>query len=85
MPKLPGPRRLPVVCMVPLLLASLGGGAFGQPAPETEDPLPGAEPEITVGEEGTVEMHVSDLPLSTVLQVLSIESKRNIIASPADW
>ena len=31
---------------------------------------------------GRVEMHVADLPLSTALQLLSIRSQRNIIASP---
>ena len=31
---------------------------------------------------GTIELHVADLPLSTVLQMLSLETKRNIVASP---
>jgi type IV pilus assembly protein PilQ len=57
--------------------------ALGQQADPVNDPIPGAEPEITVTDRGTVQMHVSDLPLSTVLQVLSIEGKRNIIASPS--
>ncbi len=33
-------------------------------------------------ERGTVEMHVADLPVATVLQLLSVEGQRNIIASP---
>jgi type IV pilus assembly protein PilQ len=57
--------------------------ALGQEEGQANDPIPGAEPEITVTDRGTVQMHVSDLPLSTVLQVLSIEGQRNIIASPS--
>ena len=37
---------------------------------------------VAVTPRGTVELHVADLPLATVLQMLSLESKRNIVASP---
>ncbi|MCH8204375.1 MAG: hypothetical protein IID09_04380, partial [Candidatus Hydrogenedentes bacterium] len=38
--------------------------------------------EVSITDRGTVQMHVSDLPLSTVLHMLSVEGRRNIIASP---
>jgi type IV pilus assembly protein PilQ len=37
---------------------------------------------VCVTDRGTVEIHVADLPLSDVLQLLSLEGKRNIITSP---
>lgn len=39
--------------------------------------------EVAVTPRGTIEMHVSNVPLSTVLQALAQESRRNIVASPA--
>ncbi|UCC32498.1 MAG: hypothetical protein JSU86_09485 [Phycisphaerales bacterium] len=42
----------------------------------------GPPTEITVSPRGTVRMHVADMPLSTVLHLLSLEGQRNIIASP---
>ncbi len=50
----------------------------GQPPPQASD---GAD-SIRVSKAGTVEMHVAGLPLSTVLETLSIQSRRNIIATP---
>ncbi len=38
---------------------------------------------IQVSKAGTVEMHVANLPLSDVLETLSIQSQRNIIATPS--
>jgi type IV pilus assembly protein PilQ len=37
---------------------------------------------VTVSVDNGVEMHVSDAPLSTVLRMLSTQSRRNIVASP---
>lgn len=37
---------------------------------------------IRISNTGAVEMHVDDLPLSTVLEVLSEQSRRNIVATP---
>ena len=56
-------------------------------APAQEKPDPPVVPRdngahVAVTPRGTVELHVADLPLSTVLQMLSLESKRNIVASP---
>ena len=48
------------------------------PAEATSDP--GL---ITVSPQGTVEIHVANLSLATVLQMLSLQSHRNIIATPA--
>ncbi len=38
---------------------------------------------ITVSRTGTVEMHVANLPLSDVLEALSIQGHRNIVATPS--
>ena len=38
---------------------------------------------IDVSPQGTVEMHVAELSLATVLQMLSLQSRRNIIATPS--
>lgn len=48
-----------------------------------EAPKPNGPPtELKVTERGTVRMHVAEMPLPTVLHLLSLESQRNIIASP---
>jgi type IV pilus assembly protein PilQ len=49
------------------------------PAEDTGD----GQGEVSVSPQGTVEMHVADLPLTTVLQMLSLQSHRNIVATPA--
>lgn len=46
------------------------------PAPASNEP-----PDIHVSPEGRVEMHVNNVDLTRVLQMLSIQSRRNIIAS----
>lgn len=38
---------------------------------------------LAIGDDGAVELHVVDMPLATVLRMLSIQGKRNIIATPA--
>lgn len=58
--------------------AVLSGEAVGDQAPPVA--LNGREVRVT--ERGTIELHVSELPLSTVLRLLSVEGRRNIIASP---
>jgi type IV pilus assembly protein PilQ len=84
MPKpLPAGRGLTAGVILPLIVFTGVATVRGQQEGTLETPIPGAEPEVVVNERGTVEMHVSELPLSTVLQLLSIESRRNIIASPA--
>lgn len=50
--------------------------------PSTPNVPPANAPQVTVTDRGTVEMHVANLPVSTVLQLLSLEGQRNIIASP---
>lgn len=51
-------------------------------APPRKAPEPPAEPpDIHVSPQGRVEMHVNDLDLACVLQVLSMQSQRNIVAS----
>jgi len=45
-------------------------------------PPTGPNDQVSVTDRGTVELHVAGLPLSTVLQLLSLESQQNIITSP---
>ncbi len=56
--------------------------------PPSEPPAAVLEPaaplgEVKVSERGNVEMHVAEQPLSTVLQMLSLQGRRNIIATPS--
>ncbi len=52
----------------------------GTPSEEQQE----GKSEIKYSDRGTIEeMHVSELPLRTFLELLSVRSKRNIIASPA--
>lgn len=44
--------------------------------------LPEPAPEIAVTHQGRVRLHVDALPLAEVLKLLSIESRRNIVAAP---
>ncbi len=53
------------------------------PQSAEEQPSPLTEAEVEVSTAGTVTLNVVDLPLSTVLRVLSLETNRNIIATPA--
>jgi len=46
------------------------------------DPSGGTDPDIRVSARGTVEMHVTNEDLRTVLQLLGQQARRNIIASP---
>ncbi len=45
-------------------------------------PVSGPPTEVSVTSRGTVRLHAADVPLSTVLHLLSLEGQRNIIASP---
>ncbi len=53
------------------------------PVEPGEEPLPDVGTPVTLTDRGGVEMHVADMPLSQVLQMLSLKGRRNIIASPA--
>ena len=52
--------------------------------PQAGDPVDasGEPPDVMVTPAGAVELHVSDVPLSTVLRLLSLKGQRNIVASP---
>jgi len=66
-------------CALTAVIAT--GAAGGEPPKPAELPQSNAT-QVTVTARGTVEMHVANLPVSTVLQLLSLEAQRNIIASP---
>lgn len=83
----PDPLILPNFKRWPALLASLvlvpTSFAVAQTAAQQPPVVPqdnGAH--VSVTQRGTIELHVADLPLSTVLQMLSLETKRNIVTSP---
>ncbi len=54
--------------------------------PDSDEPAPppGSPPRgsVAVGPDLRVEMHVTDVPLGDVLRMLSVQSRRNIVASP---
>jgi type IV pilus assembly protein PilQ len=54
--------------------------AENPPDPQSENS--GLQTEIKVSDRGAVQLHVTDMPLATVLRLLSIQSRRNIIATP---
>lgn len=71
-------------CLALVIVAMIGAGhakaqteAAGEPPATVSN-----ENGVTVGATGSVQLHVSDLPLSDVLRLLSIRGKRNIVASP---
>ncbi|GJM26590.1 MAG: hypothetical protein DHS20C16_30050 [Phycisphaerae bacterium] len=63
--------------------------AGGRSVTDDPEPNPAAQPidvsaaEVSVSESGTVTLNIVDLPLNTVLRVLSLETNRNIIATPS--
>lgn len=60
----------------------------GAPAEETSEPnnpsqrRPEPESDVRVTDRGTIELHVVEQPLATVLQLLSLDGRWNIVASP---
>ena len=73
-------RRPVMVCAALAALTSTVVACGQEPKPA--DAPQGNPTQVTVTDRGTVEMHVANLPISTVLQLLSLEGQRNIIASP---
>ena len=53
------------------------------PADSGEEALPDVVTPVKLTDRGRIELHVADMALSKVLQLLSLEGRRNIIASPA--
>ena len=51
------------------------------PATPATQPIRMSDTQVAVSDSGTVEMHVSDVALLDVLRMLSIQSRKNIIAS----
>lgn len=69
------------VGLLPLLLPHVPQDARAQDDPRPPG-LPNTQTPIKVTDTGRVQLHVAGLPLADVLRLLSIQSKRNIIASP---
>lgn len=65
-----------------ILLGLTVSPALGQEDNKTQPPPPGFETGIKVTDRGRVQLHVADMPLATALRLLSVQSERNIIASP---
>lgn len=91
------PRRAAVIrtaCLTLLPIALAASPVLGQPTstqpdadqPRSENAAPDLPPAkasgVALDGNGGVELHVADMPISEALQLLSLEGKRNIIASP---
>ncbi len=75
--------RLRTLCVaLPLILTLASALVRAQDEPVDMPVTPGAPTEIAITDRGQVRMHVADMPLATVLHLLSLEGRRNIIASP---
>ena len=72
-------RGTALLCAFTPLIAIV---AAKEEQPKPAEAPPSSATQVSVTDRGTVEMHVANLPVSTVLQLLSLESQRNIIASP---
>ncbi|MEE9294734.1 MAG: hypothetical protein V3W34_07220, partial [Phycisphaerae bacterium] len=70
-----------VPALLLLVFAAPYAVAQDQPKPDNEF-VPPAE-NLTITGDGVVELHVVDTPLATVLRMLSIQGRRNILATPA--
>ncbi|NOX57515.1 MAG: hypothetical protein GXP29_01485 [Planctomycetes bacterium] len=66
-----------------LLAADRADGEAQPDAAPEEEPRTIDESEVSVSDTGTVTLNIVDLPLNTVLRVLSLETNRNIIATPS--
>ncbi len=82
------PKAFTIILLAATAVARLPIHAHAQGAPqeqvqEREDQWSGGEDEIAVGDDDMVELHVVDMPLGTVLRMLSLQGRRNIIASAA--
>jgi len=76
----PGPESTPF----PSILGGLGMPGFAVPAVEAEDsraPDDAGQVEVSIDPNDLVELHVRDEDLRAVLQVLSLQSRRSIVAS----
>jgi len=66
-------------------IAAAGGPAADDPAaaaqPTTQPGVSVSNTQVTVSDSGTVEMHVNDADLLEVLRMLSLQTRKNIIAS----
>ncbi len=71
--------RLWIACLVAMLAT---GEVRAQDAPEPTAAPTMNQSNVTVTDRGRVQLHVADMPLSDVLRLLSLEGKRNIVASP---
>jgi len=74
-------KRLPHCMLLGVLPGIVLGAAHAQGPATPEMPLNGNVVHVT--EQGRVQMHVDNVPLATVLRMLSVQSRRNIVATPA--
>ena len=70
------------VSLIPVIAAAADSASNAMPAPPATQPLNSiVNPQVTVSDAGTIEMHVNDVSLLEVLRVLSLQSRKNIISS----
>lgn len=81
-------RSLSKTCLIAALAGVFAGTSlWGAPQPPEGAVQPPIVPpdngaHVSMTPRGTIELHVADQPLSTILQMLSMETRRNIVASP---
>jgi type IV pilus assembly protein PilQ len=70
------------VCLTPVIADAADSAAGPMPAPPATQPLNSiVNSQVKVNDAGAIEMHVNDVSLLEVLRVLSLQSRKNIIAS----
>ena len=75
--------RLPTVMAAATVMSLLSApsSAWAQPQPQPAKQPPTGDGKVAVSEHMTVDLHVKDEDLANVLELLSIQSHKNIIAS----
>ncbi|MCH7871687.1 MAG: hypothetical protein IID33_08290 [Planctomycetes bacterium] len=71
----------PRICLAVLAVLCVSVPAVARPQ---EQEKPQSDPDaVKVGADGRVELHVFEMPIGAVLRMLSMQTRRNIVATPA--
>jgi len=77
------------VCLAATIVVLVDFGAFAQKPLTSETLRPvdkhaaASGDNVTMGDGGEVDLHVSEMPMATLLRMLSLRTGRNIVATPA--
>jgi type IV pilus assembly protein PilQ len=64
-------------------LCAMGTSTPANAQQQDADTAPPVDTALSVSNDGAIELHVVDMPLATVLQMLNVHVRRNIITTPA--